>query len=40
MITLVSIAVPLALMGAVDALWLRYGAESRPEFAERRPLNL
>ena len=38
MITLIAIAVPLAVMGAVDALALKYGADTRPGFDERRPL--
>ena len=38
MITLISIAVPLAVMGAVDGLALKYGAESRPGFDERSPI--
>lgn len=38
MITLLAIAVALAVMGAVDFLALKYGAESRPGFDERRPL--
>jgi hypothetical protein len=36
-ITLIAIAVPLAVMGAVDALALKFGADTRPEFDERRP---
>jgi hypothetical protein len=39
MITLIAIAVPLAVWGAVDVLALRYGADSRPGFDERRPLS-
>ena len=39
MITLISIAVPLAVMGAVDVLALKYGAESRPGFDERTPIS-
>ena len=39
MITLIAIAVPLAVMGAVDVLALKYGAESRPGFDERSPLS-
>jgi hypothetical protein len=35
MITLIAIAVPLAVMGAVDALALKYGADTRPGFDER-----
>ena len=38
MITLIAIAVPLAVMGAVDVLALKYGAESRPGFDERSPI--
>jgi len=38
MITLIAIAVPLVVMGAVDVLALKYGAETRPGFDERRPL--
>ena len=36
MITLIAIAVPLAVMGAVDALAMKYGADTRPGFDERR----
>jgi hypothetical protein len=39
MITLIAIAVPLAVWGAVDVLALKFGAESRPGFDERRPLS-
>jgi hypothetical protein len=39
MITLIAIAVPLAAWGAVDVLALKFGAESRPGFDERRPLS-
>jgi len=38
MITLIAIAVPLVVMGALDALALKYGADTRPGFDERRPL--
>jgi hypothetical protein len=38
MITLLAIAVALAVMGAFGFLALKYGAESRPGFDERRPL--
>jgi hypothetical protein len=38
MITLLAIAVPLAVIGAFDFLALRYGADTRPGFDERRPL--
>lgn len=37
MITLIAIAVPLVVMGAVDALASKYGADTRPGFDERRP---
>ena len=36
MITLIAIAVPLAVMAAVDALAMKYGADTRPGFDERR----
>ena len=39
MITLIAIAVPLAVMGAVDVLALKYGADSRPGFDERTPIS-
>jgi hypothetical protein len=39
MITLIAIAVPLAVWGAVDVLALKFGADSRPGFDERRPLS-
>jgi hypothetical protein len=39
MITLIAIAAPLAVWGAVDVLALKFGAESRPGFDERRPLS-
>jgi hypothetical protein len=39
MITLIAIAVPLAVMGAVDAFVIKYGADTRPGFDERRPLS-
>jgi hypothetical protein len=32
MITLVSIAVPFAVMGALDVLTSKFGADSRPGF--------
>jgi hypothetical protein len=38
MITIIAIAVPVAILGAFDALALRYGAETRPGFDERAPL--
>ena len=39
MIVLLSIAIPVAVMGAFDAIALRYGAEDRPGFDERVPLS-
>jgi hypothetical protein len=39
MITLIAIAVPLVVMGAVDALAMKYGADTRPGFDERRHLS-
>jgi hypothetical protein len=38
MITLIAIAVPVAVMGVVDALAAKYGAETRPGFDERTPI--
>jgi hypothetical protein len=38
MITLIAIAAPLAIMGAIDALAAKYGADSRPGFDERTPI--
>jgi hypothetical protein len=38
MITLLAIAVPLAVMGAFGFLAMRFGADTRPGFDERRPL--
>jgi hypothetical protein len=38
MITLLAIAVPLAVMGAIDALAAKYGADTRPGFDERTPI--
>jgi hypothetical protein len=39
MITLLAIAVPIAVFGVFDALALKFGAEDRPGFDERSPLN-
>jgi hypothetical protein len=39
MITLIVIAIPIAVMGAFGALALRFGVDSRPGFDERRPLS-
>jgi hypothetical protein len=39
MITLLAIAVSLAAWGAFDVLALKFGADSRPGFDERRPLS-
>jgi hypothetical protein len=38
MITLLAIAAPMAVLGAIDALAARYGAETRPGFDERTPI--
>jgi hypothetical protein len=38
MITLLAITVPVAVMGAIDALAAKYGAETRPGFDERTPI--
>jgi hypothetical protein len=38
MITLLAIAAPLAVMGAIDALAVKFGADSRPGFDERSPI--
>jgi hypothetical protein len=38
MITLFAIAAPVAVLGVIDALAVRYGAESRPGFDERTPI--
>ena len=38
MITLLAIAAPVALMGAIDALAVKFGAETRPGFDERAPI--
>jgi hypothetical protein len=35
MATAVAILMPFVVMGVVDLLWHRYGAESRPGFDER-----
>jgi hypothetical protein len=39
MIVLLAIAIPVALMGAFDVLAVKFGAEDRPGFSERRPLS-
>jgi hypothetical protein len=38
MVTLIAIAAPLAVMGAIDALAAKYGADTRPGFDERTPI--
>jgi hypothetical protein len=38
MITLIAIAAPIAVMGAIDVLAAKFGAESRPGFDERTPI--
>ena len=39
MITLIAIAVPVAVMSAVGALAIKFGVDTRPGFDERRPLS-
>ena len=39
MIVVLSIAIVVVLMGAIDAIALKYGAEDRPGFNERAPLS-
>jgi hypothetical protein len=39
MITLIAIAAPVAVLGAIDALAVKFGAESRPGFDERTPIS-
>jgi hypothetical protein len=39
MITLVALALPLALIGAAEVFGLRFVAEDRPGFDERTPLS-
>jgi hypothetical protein len=39
MIIIAFIAVPLAVLGAVDAFMWKFGAEDRPGFDERAPLS-
>jgi hypothetical protein len=38
MITLLAIAAPVAVMGAIDALAVKFGADTRPGFDERTPI--
>jgi hypothetical protein len=38
MITFIAIATPVAIVGALDVLAAKYGAESRPGFDERAPI--
>jgi hypothetical protein len=38
MITLLSIAAPIAVLGALDVLAAKFGAETRPGFDERSPI--
>jgi hypothetical protein len=38
MITLLAIAAPLAVLGAIDALAVKFGADTRPGFDERSPI--
>jgi hypothetical protein len=39
MITLLAITVPVAIIGAFELFALKFGAEDRPGFSERSPLN-
>jgi hypothetical protein len=39
MITLLAIATPVAIVGAIDVLAARFGAETRPGFDERTPIS-
>jgi hypothetical protein len=39
MITFLAIAVPLAVIAAFDAIAMKHGADTRPGFDERAPLN-
>ena len=39
MITLLAIAIPVAVMGVFDAIAMKFGAEDRPGFNERAPLS-
>ena len=38
MITLIAIAAPVAVMGALNVLAAKYGADTRPGFDERTPI--
>jgi hypothetical protein len=38
MITLIAIAAPFAVMGALNGLASKFGVDSRPGFDERKPL--
>ncbi len=38
MITLLAVAAPVAVMGAINALAAKYGADTRPGFDERTPI--
>jgi len=39
MITLLAITIPVAIIGALETLVVKLGAEDRPGFNERSPLN-
>ena len=39
MITLLAITIPVAIIGAFETLVVKFGAEDRPGFSERSPLN-
>jgi hypothetical protein len=38
MITFLSLAAPIAVLGAIDLLAAKFGAETRPGFDERSPI--
>jgi hypothetical protein len=38
MITLIAIAAPVAILGAIDVLAMKFGAETRHGFDERTPI--
>ena len=38
MITFISLAAPIAVMGAIDMLAAKFGADTRPGFDERTPI--
>ena len=38
MITLLAIAAPIAVLGAIDVLAAKFGVDTRPGFDERSPI--